>query len=246
MARTDSAVLRGILKDVRDKKILSPIIRGGLADPKFKGFSLQVEGWTPRPYDGWFHPSTHATWDVDKLVDYLTHPERYQPDEHPSLSFVLAVTQGKFWHTFHQRLLLDHGILLQDEVPLVDIPRRRKGHTDGLLANGELLEIKTSSSRSFRKFTDLEGLMTNEPGYYAQTQDYLDMAEAEHMRYLVMCMESPYAFSEFLVPVDGAFQARQRRKYREAVEIAMQHHQLPTITAPVPQQSRLHYGTPLH
>jgi hypothetical protein len=243
---TSSAVLRGILREHRDKKVLSPIIRAALHDPNFKGFPLQVEGWTARPYDGWFHPSTHATKTVDELIDYLTHPENHQPEEHPPLVFVLAVTQGKFWHTFIQRLLLDHGILLQDEVPLIDPTRRRRGHTDGLLANGELLEIKTSSSRSFRKFTNCADLIANEPGYYAQTQDYLDMAEAEYMRYLVMCMESPYEFSEFLVPADGLFQTAQRRKYREAVETAAQG-QIYHIPIPTPEQSSaLLYGTPLH
>ena len=243
----NSPVLRGILKDRRDKKILTPIIRTALASPDFQGFTVPVEGYVPRPYDGWFHPSTHATWTTEQLIDYLLHPENHQPDLHPPLSFVLAVTQGKFWHTFYQRLLHDYGhdILVQDEVPLFDPVRRRKGHTDGLLSTGELLELKTASARAFRQFTTIEDLIAKKPEYYAQTQDYLDMAEAEVMRYLVVCMEAPFEFSEFLVSADGTYQAAQRRKYREAVETAAQFGELPNLSATTARPT-LVYGTPLH
>jgi hypothetical protein len=250
----DSAVLRGILSEVRDKKILSPIIRSTLHSPSFTGFTLEVEGWTPRAYDGWIHPSTHTTWSVEQLVEYLTHPEALAEEE-PELSFVLSVTQGKFWHQFVQHLLLDNGILVQDEVPLCDPVHRRRGHTDGQLANGELFEFKTANSRSFRKLTNLEALRECTSGYiagyYGQTQDYLDMAEVEHMRYLVMCMEPPYEFAEFVVPADPMFQAKQRMKYREAIETAAEvmaeREAVALSSEPTPEPSPvLLYGTPLH
>jgi hypothetical protein len=245
-----SAILRNILAEVRERKVLSPIIRSTLHDPKFTGFTLEVEGWTPRAYDGWFHPSTHTTWSVEELVQYLTSPDQIVEEE-PELSFVLAVTQGKFWHTFIQRLLLDNGVLVQDEVPLRDPVHRRRGHTDGLLASGELFEFKTASSRSFRKLNSLEALREHTSGYiagyYGQTQDYLDMADAEYMRYLVMCLESPYELAEFVVPADPMFQAKQRLKYREALEMAAEIMQSrpesePVTPLPTPQ---LMWGTPL-
>jgi hypothetical protein len=252
----DSAVLRGILKEVREKKILTPRIRSTLHSPTFKGFDIPVRGWVSRPPDGWWHPSVHATWPAEKLAQYLVEPGAFTEEESP-LSFVLSVTQGSFWHEFLQRLLLDDGILIQDEVPLCDPLHRRKGHADGLLANGEMLEIKTASSRAFKKFPDAEALRENQPVYFAQTQDYLDMAEREVMRYLVMCKEPPYEFGEFLVRADSMFQAKQRVKYREAIDIArelMEDRSFPEVTSSPSEPSPLIpdprpvllYGTPLH
>lgn len=214
-----SPLLRGILGDIKSKKVLVPIIRSMLADPKFRGFNLKVEPWQKRKYDGRFHPSSHATWTARQLTYYLTHGDQLI-EEKPTPGFVLAVTQGKFWHSFYQKLLLRNGILEQDEVPLHDELHNRTGHTDGRLSNGELLEIKTASSSSFKKLGDVDALKEYSFGYYGQTQDYLDMAGAEIMRYLVVCMESPYPMHEYLVPADGVYQLRQRRKYREAIEAA--------------------------
>lgn len=243
-----SALLRSILNEVRDKKILAPIIRSTLHDPNFKGFTLEVEGWTPRPYDGWLHPSGQATWEVEELVRYLTEPESFSEEE-PTLSFVLSVTQGKFWHTFIQRLLLDNGILVQDEVPLRDPLHRRRGHTDGLLSTGELLEIKTASARMIRKLTTATDLRTAKPEYYAQTQDYLDMAQVEHMRYLVMGMEAPFEIAEYIISADSMYQARQRLKYREAIDIAAEimADREPLPISPLPESRlSLRWGVALH
>ena len=61
-----------LIKDISEDKILIPVIRAALSDPDFKAFDVRVDGWEPRPYDGWFHPSTHATWNVRQLWLYLT------------------------------------------------------------------------------------------------------------------------------------------------------------------------------
>jgi hypothetical protein len=204
------------LKDVRQSKLITPIIAAMLSEPTFDEFDLTVDGWTPRPYDGWFHPSTHAMLNVRQLVYYLTEGHKL-PDERPTLLFVLSVTQGKFWHTFVQKLLMDNGIMVKDEVPLVDKEHKRRGHTDGLLANGELFEFKTASERVIRKMTSVEALREYRPEYYAQTQDYLDMAGADKMRYFIMSLAAPFPMEEFVVPADPAFQAAQREKYTKAL-----------------------------
>jgi hypothetical protein len=207
---------RRFLKDVRDEKIITPVIAAMLSKPSFEGFMVPVEDWTPRPYDGWFHPSTHATWNVRQLTYYLTNGAEL-PEEKPDLMFVLSVTQGKFWHAFIQKLLLDNGVMVKDEVPLRDEEHHRRGHTDGLLSNGQLFEFKTASERVIKKISSLEALKENKPSYYAQTQDYLDMAGAREMRYFVMTLSAPFPMAEYVVPADPRFQAAQRAKYLQAL-----------------------------
>lgn len=204
---------RRMLRETQQGKILTPYIRAALTNPDFTGFQIDVEGWTPRPYDGYFHPSTHSTWTARQLFYYLTDPDSFEP-EVPTLLFVLAVTQGKFWHAFVQRLLLRKKLLLQDEVPLKDARYNRKGHTDGLLSTGEGFEFKTMGDRLIKKVKDANDLREHHPDYYAQTQDYLDMSGLVAMRYLVMTLSSPFLMEEFVVLADPVFQAAQREKYR--------------------------------
>lgn len=218
---TASPAFRRFMKDVHQSKVITPVIAAMLSQPDFEGFQVPVEDWTPRPYDGWFHPSTHATWNVRQLAYYLQHGGEL-PIARPELLFVLAVTQGKFWHAFIQKLLLDNGIMEKDEVPLVDEEHHRRGHIDGLLRNGELFEFKTASERVIKKMTSVDDLKEYKPEYYAQTQDYLDMAGAQEMRYFVMSLAAPFPMTEFVVPADPRFQAAQRTKYLMALMHAEQ------------------------
>jgi hypothetical protein len=212
-----STVLKNILKESRENRMLTPILRAALANPDFSGFNVHIPGWNDRAYDGWFHPSEHAIWTTRQLYYYLLDGVNI-PGERPSSNFVLAVSQGTFFHLFVQHVLLQNGILVRDEMPLKDAAHNRRGHTDGLLSTGECLEIKTSSHFPMQKISDVQSLRDNAPRYYAQTQDYLDMAGAEVMRYLVIGTSNGYPFTEYAVPADQLFQRRQRAKYRAAID----------------------------
>lgn len=211
--------MKATLRDVVDDKVLTPITRSVLMDPSFEGYDVPVQPWTKRGHDGWFHPSTHATWTERQLFLYLTQPHLVGVEQ-MTLTSVLAITQGHFFHEFLQRLWLRHGILQVAEVTLVDERHNRRGHMDGLLANFEGLEIKTMNDYTLPKIGDAESLREKKPGYYAQTQDYLDMAELTQMRYFIISTAYPYNMQEFVVPYDEVFQAAQRRKYRRAIEAA--------------------------
>jgi hypothetical protein len=213
------AALRETLRDATEEKLLTPITRSVLLDPKFKGFDVPVEGWTPRPYDGKFHPSTHATWTARQLYLYLTEPTLVGVEQ-MTMTSVLAITQGKFFHEFLQRLWLAHGILQRAECPLRDPEHNRVGHMDGFLATNEGLEIKSMNDYTLPKVFDALTLREKKPDYYAQTQDYLDMGGLTQMRYFIISTSYPYNMQEFVVPFDEPFQLAQRRKYREAIEAA--------------------------
>jgi hypothetical protein len=214
---TTTPNFRRILTELSQGNILIPVIRAELHDPKFKGFPLKVEGWTPRPYDGWFHPSTHPTWTARQLAYYLMEPDKLK-EQRPDLLFVLSVTQGKFWHTFIQKVLLDNGILVKDEMPLVDPLHNRRGHADGLLRTDELFEFKTMSDRLIGKVKTAEDVRNLHFDYWAQTQDYLDMSGKRYMRYLIMSLASPFPMQELVVEADPIFQMAQRQKYRAALD----------------------------
>jgi hypothetical protein len=207
---------RRVLADLSQGNILTTTIRSALFNPQFKGFDLHVDAWEEHPPDRWFHPSTHSSWTARQLYYYLKDPESF-PHEAPDLLFVLAVTQGKFWHTFVQKLLLDQGILTQDEIPLIDLEFNRRGHADGVLSTGELFEFKTASENVIKMIKDVDGLRHYKPTYYSQAQDYLDMSGHSAMRYLIMSLASPFPMAEYVVKADPQFQAAQRAKYREAL-----------------------------
>jgi hypothetical protein len=208
--------LRSTLREVHDDKVLIPLTRAALLDPKFKGFDVPVQEWTPRPYDGWFHPSTHSTWTARQLYIYLTAPGQVD-QEVMGLNSILAITLGHFMHEFLQRLWLSLGVLKEAEVQLCDEIHHRRGHMDGALL-GEGLEIKTMNDRQLPKINDAESLREKKPGYYAQAQDYLDMSGMPQMRFFIISTSYPYPMSEFVVPADPQYQAEQRLKYRQALD----------------------------
>src|ERR1043165_2339620 len=184
------------LSSLKKQQVIIPVIRATMADPDFTGFTVTVRGWKAgvREFDGWFHPSTHATWTARQLALYLQHGADV-PLEQPGLEFVLAVTQGSFWHEFVQRLLLKRGILLRNpgstsrdkiekqvEISLVDPDHNRRGHADGRLAtcDDELFEFKTINDWKLKKYEgpNAEEVLREENpfGYWTQAQEYMDIS----------------------------------------------------------------------
>ena len=214
-----SPSFRRALTEIHDGAVLLPIIRGELARPDFEGFTVPVEAWAEREPDGWFHPSEHATWSARQLALYAARPQLAER-ERPQLTSILAMTQGKFWHTFFQTLLAANGILTEAEKPLTDPGHNRRGHMDGLLSTGEGFELKTMAEHLIHKVKTVEDLREHHPGYYAQAQDYLDMAGLAVMRMVIMSPANPYPMTELAIEADEVFQAAQRRKYRQALAAA--------------------------
>lgn len=237
LKRTLSAAARG--------HIIIPVVRAAMVDPQFRSFNVKVRGWREgvREFDGWFHPSTHGSWTARQLALYLKHGKQV-PTEKPGQEFVMAVTQGSFWHEFFQRVLLREGLLARNpgakasdpieklvEVQLQDPYHNRRGHADGRMttSEGELFEFKTMNSWKQKKIENEDDLREQNPfGYFDQAQDYLDIAGAQRMRYLTMSLESPFPMTEFVVHADPEYQAAKRRRYRLAIE----HHARGTMPPP--------------
>ncbi len=239
-----------MMRDINEDKVLIPVIRAALSKPRFKGFTVPVDGWDAREHDGWFHPSTHATWTARQLYYYLVEPDAFEPEK-PSPLFVLAVTQGKFWHEFIQRLMLDLGLLIrnpgstpkdpivkQAEIALKDEIHNRKGHADGRRPAGELFEFKTMNDYQNKRVRTWEDIRDLAPEYYAQTQDYLHMAGALRMRYLIMALASPFPMEEIVVPADPDFQEAQSRKYILALRAVDRGEPPPACCAPRSKQAK--------
>lgn len=210
--------LRRALRGIADAEIIIPILHTELNDPEFTGFSVNIEPWTARPPDGYFHPSTHATWGLEDLYHYLAHPELLKV-ERMELTSVFAITQGNFWHLFLQHVLKKQGILVEDELGFSDEVYRRRGHMDGLLSNNEGLEIKTMNARTLSKINTAEDLKELKPGYWAQAQEYLDVFQLGAMRFLILNAEYPFTMKEFVVRSDEVHQIRRRKLYAEVIEL---------------------------
>lgn len=211
-------VLRGLAKD----EVLVPALHSALNDPSFRGFTVEIEPWTDRPYDGYFHPSTQATWNVRQLALYLMAPQLLEK-RGMELTGTLSITQGNFWHLFLQHVLKEIGLLIKDEVGFVDEEHKRRGHMDGLLKIGgeeQGLEIKTMNSYKLPKISTMEELRAEKPGYWAQAQEYLDVFGLERMRFLIISPNYPFPMKEFLVEADPVHQERRREIYKGAIQIA--------------------------
>lgn len=210
--------MRGLAR----QDILVPAINFALFDPNFKPFTIPIEGWSARPFDGYFHPSTHSTWNVRQLALYLMAPHLLD-EERMQVHSVFAITQGHFWHRFLQEILTEAGLLVQDEVPFKDEEHRRTGHMDGLLEiNGhrEGLEIKTINQYKLPKITSEADLIIQKPGYYAQAQEYLDVFDLPQMRFLFISPSYPFPMKEFVVKANPEHQAHRREIYKAAIQIS--------------------------
>lgn len=225
--------LRRAAKGIQNNEVLTPLFHASLNDPDFSGFTVQIEPWTPKPPDGYFHPSAHGTWTARQMALYLMAPRKAEVEK-MQVTSVLAITQGHFWHTFAQHIFGALGIMLQDEVPLIDEEHKRKGHMDGLLQNREGLEIKTINSRTIRKITCEADLKEKKPEYWAQAQEYLDMADLPVMRFFFLSPDYPFPTSEFLVRRDLAHQAQRRLAYRKAISYAASHTWSPDLEILLP------------
>lgn len=210
---------RNMLSAAKDEQVLIPATHAALYSPTFTGFDIPVRGWTTREYDGWFHPSAHSTWTVRQLYLYLVAPNLLEA-EHMGVGSVFAVTSGSFWHEFLQRLWLQTGHLVQAEVPIRDKGTNRTGHADGMLTNGDCLEIKSINEFQVLKINNEAILREKKPEYWAQTQDYLDVLGVDRMRYFTITPSWPFAMSEFVVKADKAYQVKRRGEYMQAMELA--------------------------
>lgn len=214
--------LRRAIRGLGQKEILIPALHTSLNDPSFKGFNVEIEPWSPRPPDGYFHPSTQSTWTVRQLALYLMAPEKVE-EERMQLTSVFAITQGHFWHMFLQQVLTDTKLLIKDEVGFTDEEHKRRGHMDGLLKiNGEEegLEIKTMNSFTLPKIKTEADLRHLKFGYWSQAQEYLDVFSLPRMRFLIISPSYPFPMTEFVVEADSIHQERRRAIYKGAIQIA--------------------------
>ena len=216
---TASPKFRRTLTAMREKKVIVPILRTLAADVNMRSFSVEVEGPTKRPWDGWFHPSSQATWTARQLYYYLTAHEVLESEE-MEISSVFAISQGHFLHALVQGLLLSNGTLVSAEEALCDSHHNRRGHMVGRLARGEGFEIKTINQYTIKKIEDGASLQEEKPEYYAQAQDYLDMSGLPAMRFFFIQVDFPFEMTEVLVQANEKYQAAQRAKYRTAIEAA--------------------------
>jgi hypothetical protein len=229
-----SANFRTLLKSIGNDEVVVPLLRSALYDPSFKGFTIEVEGFEPRPPDGWFWPSTHPLWPERLLFQYATEPQGLVLEPMDPTG-TLAVTAGSFFHTFTQVVLVREGVLERQpvlcgcgkehperaEVHLVDEEARTRGHSDGAVYDGSGFEFKTMNPSKMQGIpkaspTDaevLEWFKTKCPDYYAQAQEYLRMSGRRRMIVVILALVYPFEMREIHVAYDRAYATATREKY---------------------------------
>lgn len=210
--------LRRALRGLKAGEILIPALQTTLHDPSYGDIDIHIPAFERREPDGYFHPSTHSSWNVRQLALYLMAPQLMANEPMPYTG-TLAITQGHFWHAFIQQVLTEAGLLLGDEIAFTDEVFRRRGHMDGLL-EGEGLEIKSMNSRTITKMVDEDALRTLKFEYWCQAQEYLDVFNLPRMRFLFFTPDYPFPMKEFVVQANPEHQTARRATYAKAIEIA--------------------------
>lgn len=237
---TAKPAFRRMINGMSGGEVLKPIIEAYLYDPKFPSFSIDIEGWKPKPPDGWFHPSTHPLMDERVLYHYLAHPKSLIPEVF-DLTSTMTVTQGHFWHEFIQMVGLDSGFLLPSPTPT---PGRNlaewgfshpetlsRGHVDGvtnsvMCSDEEIFEFKTMRGPKAAKIAtgrpDMREVQDSfkalVPGYYAQAQEYLRISGRRRWRAIILSLEWPFPMREIVLDADPFFQHEIAAKYRRVIE----------------------------
>jgi hypothetical protein len=110
---------------------------------------------------------------------------------------------GKYVHKRIQEYLLKQGMLLMDEVPVINEQYNIQGHTDGIVARGSeliVLEIKSIKMENFNELKDAQ------PEHKKQAHSYLFCLE-ERRKYLRATYKNDVAFLK---------SGKERSKYYES------------------------------
>lgn len=230
---------RKVLQSVRNDEKVVPLLRSALWDPSFKSFTVKVEGFRSRPPDGWFHPSTHPLWSRPMLYHYLAGTPGMKEEPFDPQG-TIAVTAGTFFHSFVQRVLVDHKVLEKQpvtcgcgakhperaEVYLEDREALSRGHSDGVTYEGDGFEFKTMHPAKMGKIPKgspssqevLDWFLDRCPDYYAQAQEYLRMSGRQRMVVVIMSLTYPFEMREIHVPYNPFAATKVRDKYAEVIQ----------------------------
>lgn len=217
-----SVAFKTLLKSASNQERVVPILRSELWKPEFKGFNVEVEGFKERPFDGYFHPSTHPTWTEPMLYAYMSQDPRLIKEPFDPTS-TIAVTFGSFMHTFVQKILVRADVLVKQpevcdcgqkhqeraEVYLIDEEVKSRGHSDGVLVDQDWgFEFKSMNPNKIGRLpngepTDhavLKWFIEKCPVYYAQAQEYLRISGRKVMVVVIMSTSYPFEMREVHVP----------------------------------------------
>lgn len=216
MSPTFRKVLGGA---VIGEKII-PVVQAALWSPDFKSFTVEVRSWEDRPPDGWFHPSTHPLWPERMLMYYLTHAESLQAEPFDPAS-TMAITQGNFWHSFIEKVLLEAGVWNAVEVYVEDPETGARGSMDGV-SDDEVGEFKTMRGARAAKIAKgspdspevIESFKVLAPDYYAQGQEYMRLSGIRRWRGVILSLEYPFPMREVAMGYDHAWNYQVAEKYK--------------------------------
>jgi hypothetical protein len=240
-----SPAFKKMASQVGNGLVLVPILQNYLNDAKYpKKFSIDFanHGGERKP-DGYFHPSTHPLVPARKLYYYLTEPDKI--DNEP-LEFMgaLSTTMGTAIHGFVQMCLKDTGVLVDDEVFVIDHETGSRGSMDGVLnlpTLGETgLEFKTSNQMKLQGLhdNDIETFKTKWPVYYAQVQEYMRLSGLRKFVVLFLSMGYPWTMKEVLVPFDQGMASMIETKYRGVRAAAASGEVPPECCSPFSKESQ--------
>jgi len=239
-----SPIFRKMAAGLAQGEILVPLLRSRLWDPDFKGFDIHINGYSSRPPDGWFHPSTHPMFGERLLYYYISQPEKIIKEIFDPAS-TMTVTQGQFWHEFFQNVLLEAGALQRNPQETGRNPAewfwsdpltKARGWSDGLTVAAvtgveEIAELKTMRGPKAAKIPAgapdspevQKGFRDLVPGYYAQAMEYMRLSGRRRWRCVIVTLEWPFPLREVVLDYDQFAAYEIAEKYRRVLQAVADH-----------------------
>ncbi len=214
-----SPTFRRLVQGAAKGETIVPVIQAALWSPEFQSFNVTVRGFEDRPPDGWFHPSEHPLWPERMLYYYVTEPTRLVGEPFDPSS-TMAITQGNFWHSLIEKVLLEAGVWKATEVGVVDVETGARGSMDGV-SDDEVGEFKTMRGARAAKIANgppdslevVESFRKLVPEYWAQGQEYMRISGYRRWRAIILSLEYPFSMREVAMGYDHAWNFEIREKY---------------------------------
>lgn len=200
---------RRLFDQISRKRLLTPHLEQALLQWKEsvwpEEYPIKVYN-KEREWDGYFHPSSHATL-PDSLLYYMFH-EKWRgvlDEEPPSVDGILAMQVGSAIHSLVESVLINLGFTTEEEceVSFTDEKRHCSGQVDirtATIPNGQSFPVEIKSASWVPK--------TPLAGHLEQMQVYMDVGCVEPQQevgvLLYMSKQYPHRFHEFVVKRDDA------------------------------------------
>lgn len=233
-------VFDSIAKEAAEGCLIKPILLDFFQRDQQLQVTLHIDRTMDRPYDGWFHSSTHPLQDEHALWMYLAHPKLVKRE---AMGYIGAMSTmfGTITGEVLKAALSSAGIAIKvpsGTCPACGLPQpakcrehgacqpetRSRGHLDDIADFGGEgtygIDWKTIKPYGLKGVPDMdaEAFRLKWPKYYAQGQDYMRMTGLRRFIFMFVGLGNPWMMREFHIEFDPVFAYQIECKYKRVID----------------------------